>query len=79
MSLSERGQDSGTALSGLAGESAERNEPEEIRAFGFSPDGAAFTVVCSTRRGDLLPRHRWSQVTPPVVHARLPASKRAST
>jgi hypothetical protein len=32
----------GVALAGPAGESAEVSEPEEIRAFGFSPDGATF-------------------------------------
>jgi hypothetical protein len=37
----------GVALAGPAGESAEVSEPEEIRAFGFSPDGAIFIIASS--------------------------------
>jgi hypothetical protein len=37
----------GVALAGPAGESVEVNEPEEIRAFGFSPDGATFIIASS--------------------------------
>ncbi len=39
--------DRGVALSGPAGELVKVNEPEEIRAFGFSPDGATFIVASS--------------------------------
>lgn len=34
-------------LAGPAGESAEVSEPEEIRAFGFSPDGDVFIIASS--------------------------------
>lgn len=37
----------GVALARPAGESAEVNEPEEMRAFGFSPDGATFMIASS--------------------------------
>jgi hypothetical protein len=39
--------DRGVALSGPAGESVDLDEPEEIHAFGFSPDGATFIVASS--------------------------------
>jgi hypothetical protein len=37
----------GVVLAGPAGESAEVSESEEIRAFGFSPDGASFIIASS--------------------------------
>jgi hypothetical protein len=37
----------GVALSGPAGETVAVQEAEEIRAFGFSPDGQAFIVASS--------------------------------
>jgi hypothetical protein len=37
----------GVALSGPSGETMAIGEPEEIRAFGFSPDGQAFVVGSS--------------------------------
>jgi hypothetical protein len=37
----------GVMLSGPEGELAQVHEPEEIRAFGFSPDGAIFVVASS--------------------------------
>jgi len=39
--------DRGVTLSGPAGELVAVNQPEEIRAFGFSPDGAIFVVASS--------------------------------